>query len=221
MSPIDMEFLKKNSKVQVYLERADKHLEGIGYTEHGLRHASITAMLSEKILRCLDHPPEDVRLAGVAGFLHDIGNVCGRMNHCQSGAIIAHSLLSEIGMCSEEIVGIMEAIGNHEEDFGQPTSKISAALILADKSDVHRSRVRTRRFISFDIHDRVNYAAEKSDLQISNKKKTISLMIKINTDISQVMEYFEIFLSRMIICRKAAKVLSCEFELIINGNKLL
>ena len=221
LSNINVEFLKQNPKVQIYLERADKHLEGIGYTEHGLRHATITAMLSEKILRNLSHPSDDIRLAGVAGFLHDIGNVCGRVNHSQSGAIIAHNLLSEAGMQSEEIVSIMEAIGNHEEDFGQPTSEISAALILADKSDVHRSRVRTRRFISFDIHDRVNYAAEKSDLQISNKKKAISLMIKINTDISQVMEYFEIFLSRMIICRKAAKVLSCEFELVINGNKLL
>jgi metal-dependent HD superfamily phosphatase/phosphodiesterase len=155
LSIINADLLKRNSKVQIYLRRADKHLEGIGYTEHGIRHATITAKLSEKILHSLGRSDEEVRLAGVAGFLHDIGNVCGRVNHGQSGAIIAHSILAEIGMSSEEIVGIMEAIGNHEEEFGQPTSEISAALILADKSDVHRSRVRTPRFINFDIHDRV------------------------------------------------------------------
>lgn len=222
MEPIiDVKILKDNPKVRIYLERADKHLEGIGYTEHGLRHATITAIFSQKILRSLGYPQDIVRLAGVAGFLHDIGNVCGRVNHGQSGAIIAHSILSELGMPSMEIVGIMEAIGNHEEECGQPTSEIAAALILADKADVHRSRVRTTRFINFDIHDRVNYAAERSNVQVSKKNRTISLLIKINTEISQVMEYFEIFLSRMIICRKAAKVLSCEFELIINGNKLL
>jgi uncharacterized protein len=220
-SVIDVKILKENPKIRIYLERADKHLEGIGYTEHGLRHATITANVSEKILRTLGYQKDEVRLAGVAGFLHDIGNVCGRINHGQSGAIIVHSILSEIGMPSLEVVGIMEAIGNHEEELGQPTSEISAALILADKSDVHRSRVRTTRFINFDIHDRVNYAAEKSSLQISKDNRTISLLIKINTEISQVMEYFEIFLSRMIICRKAAKVLSCEFELVINENKLL
>ncbi len=221
MSIISVKSLKNDPEVKIYLQRADKHLEGIGYTEHGLRHAAITAKFCERVLRSLDYSSDPIRLAGVAGFLHDIGNVCGRVYHSQTGAIIAHSLLSEMGMTSAEIVGIMEAIGNHEEDIGQPTSEISAALILADKSDVHRSRVRTPRFISFDIHDRVNYAAEKSDLQISKEKRSISLLITINTEISQVMEYFEIFLSRMIICRKAAKVLSCEFELIINGNKLL
>ena len=218
---IDVKVLKENPKIRIYLERADKHLEGIGYTEHGLRHATITATVSEKILRSLGYRKDEVRLAGVAGFLHDIGNVCGRINHGQSGAIIANSILSEIGMTSMEIVGIMEAIGNHEEEFGQPTSEISAALILADKSDVHRSRVRTRRFISFDIHDRVNYAAEKSNLQISKDNRTISLLIKINTEISQVMEYFEIFTERMMFCRTAAKFLGYNFGLVINKTRLL
>ncbi len=213
--------VEANPKIVTYLEKADSHMRAIGYTEHGKRHAHIAAKIAREILTKLDYPPRQAELAAISAYLHDIGNLVNRSDHGQTSAIIAGSILSEMGMDHEEVTEIMGAIGNHEEELGDPISPIAAATIIADKSDVHRSRVRTPSMIKFDIHDRVNYAVERSVVNIDPKAKKISYVIKIDTAISQVMEYFEIFLSRMIIAKRAANFLGCDFELIINDVKLL
>lgn len=213
--------VEANPKVVTYLEKADEYMKAIGYTEHGKRHASITAKIAKEILTKLHYPERQAELAAIASYLHDIGNLVNRTEHGQTSAIIAGDILSEMGMDHTEVTDVMGAIGNHEEEMGDPISPIAAAAILADKSDVHRSRVRTPSMIKFDIHDRVNYAVERSAVTVDPKHKKISYVIKIDTSISQVMEYFEIFLSRMIIAKRAANFLGCDFELLINEVKLL
>jgi len=220
MSEITLDSIRRNELVRVYIKKADEHLEVIGYTEHGFRHANIVSKLSCDIIHKLGYPERMTELAAIAGFLHDIGNVVGRNNHGTAAAIIAMGVLEKLGMGPEEVVTIMSAIGNHEEEQGDPTNIISSALIIADKADVHRSRVRNPNMISFDIHDRVNYAATESSLKVDAELKSIVLDITIDTNISQVMEYFEIFLSRMVMCRKAAAFLGCNFHLVINGVML-
>ena len=221
MKEITLEDIKKIPKVVSYLKAADDYLGAIGYTEHGFRHANIVANLSKNILLHLGFESRYVRLVAIAGYLHDIGNVVNRENHIPASALIAMDVLEELGMSPDDISLIMSAIGNHEEPHGEPVNAVAAALILADKADVHRSRVRNPQLISLDIHDRVNYAVERSFLRIDAEKKKISLELNIDTDISQVMEYFEIFLSRMLICKKAAKFLKTDFDLYINEIKLL
>ncbi|MFH0778447.1 MAG: HD domain-containing protein [Candidatus Eisenbacteria bacterium] len=216
-----LEQVRDYPTVRAFIEKADRQLGVIGYTEHGERHASLVSNISSNILKRLGRPERVSELACIAGYLHDIGNVINRDFHAQSGAIIAADVLREMGMDVDEVAEVIAAIGNHHEEQGEPVSDISAAIILADKSDVHRSRVRSTGMIQLDIHDRVNYAATNSFLRVVEKKKLISLEVTIDTSISQVMEYFEIFLSRMIASRKAASFLSCLFELIINGNKML
>ncbi len=242
MTKLTLDDLKNNKKIRIYLEKADAHLAGIGYTEHGLRHANIVGKRAQDILLKLNYKDGDARLAAIAGFLHDIGNMVGRVNHGQAGALLVKSILEDIGMDIEDAVLVMSAIANHEEDTGDPTNIVSASLIIADKSDVHRSRVRNPSLISaalildnkmdpmsvpggttmgfYDIHDRVNYAATESDLKIDPIEKSIVLDLTIDTRISGVMDYFEIFLSRMIICRRAAKFLGCDFHLVINNVRL-
>lgn len=210
-----------NPKVVTYLSKADDYMKAIGYTEHGKRHASIAAKIAREILTKLNHSPSQAELASIAAYLHDIGNLINRSDHGQTSAIISGTILNEMGMDYADIAEIMGAIGNHEEELGDPISPVAAAVIIADKSDVHRSRVRTPSMIKFDIHDRVNYAVERSVVNIDPNNKKISYVIKIDTAISQVMEYFEIFLSRMIISKRAANFLGCDFELIINDVKLL
>lgn len=221
MDNITLENVKNHPKVRIYMKKADEHLEAIGYTEHGERHAAHTALVASKVLEHLKFSKRDLEIVAISGYMHDIGNVLGRTNHGISGAMMADNILNDLGMSPDEAVLVMSAISNHDEECGEPTNSISAALILADKADVHRSRVRNPDLIKFDIHDRVNYAAERSFLSIDYDKKKISLEVTINTTISKVMEYFEIFLSRMIICRRAAKFLKCDFELLINNVKLL
>jgi metal-dependent HD superfamily phosphatase/phosphodiesterase len=218
---VTLEEIKKNPKVQLLIKKTDQVLEVIGYTEHGQRHASLAANIAYNIMTRLGRQERDAHLASIAAYLHDIGNIINRDYHAQTGAIIAYQTLSEMNMAEEDIMEIVSAIGNHDEKDGQPISDICAAVILADKSDVHRSRVRTLDMIGQDIHDRVNYASKNSFLRVDAEKKVISLEIAIDTSISQVMEYFEIFLSRMIVCRKAAEFLKMKFELEINGNRLL
>lgn len=218
---ITLDDIKKNPKVQLLINKTDQLLEVIGYTEHGQRHASLTANIAYNIMTRLGRPERNSNLAAVAAYLHDIGNVVNRKYHAQTGAVIAYQTLSDMNVPEDDILEIVSAIGNHDEMDGQPISDICAATILADKSDVHRSRVRTLDMIGQDIHDRVNYAAKSSFLRVDPEKKIISLEITIDTSISQVMEYFEIFLSRMVICRKAAEFLKMKFELEINGNRLL
>jgi metal-dependent HD superfamily phosphatase/phosphodiesterase len=220
-SNIILEEIKKNSIVNVFVRSANEYLGSLGYTEHGVRHVSLVASIAENVLLYLDYPKRIQELAGIAGYIHDIGNVVNRQDHGQSAALLAMRLLKDIGMTPEEIALIISAIGNHEEESGDPVNPIAAALILADKSDVHKTRVRNRDIPKYDIHDRVNFAVERSFLKIIKEKKTISLQLTIDTQISKVMEYFEIFMSRMLMCRRAASFLNCTFELIINERKLL
>ncbi len=218
---VTLEDVKKNEEVQSFIEMADRVLGVIGYTEHGLRHTALVANIAHNVMSRLKRPERQAQLASIAALLHDVGNVISRDYHAQTGALIAQRVLSQMGMPTEEVLEIMAAIGNHEERGGQPVNEIGAALILADKSDVHRSRVRVTGSITQDIHDRVNYAATSSFLRVEEGDSTISLEIRIDTSISQVMEYFEIFLSRMAFCRRAAEFLKTKFELEINGQRLL
>ncbi len=219
---ITIKDVKNDTDVISYIAKADKVMEAIGYTEHGFRHADLVSKIAFNILDRLGYSKREAELTSIAGYLHDIGNMINRIHHYLSGAVIAGDILRRMGMNPEEVSIVMSAIGNHEEGTGFAIDPIAAALILADKSDVHRSRVRRELTeISFDIHDRVNYAATRSFLRVNNDEKKITLEIEIDTNISQVMDYFEIFLERMTICRKAATTLGCEFEIIINDVKLL
>lgn len=219
-----MEFTLKDVKempdVAALIEQADRSMSALGYTEHGLRHADLVAHISYNIMERLSFPKRTAELAAIAGYLHDIGNSISRSFHGVSGSLLAKSILEKKGFPMTEVVGVMSAIGNHEEDYGWATSQIGAATIIADKSDVHRSRVRNQDMATFDIHDRVNYAAKRSFLRVEGENGTITLEIDIDTKLSQVMEYFEIFLSRMVMCRRAAKFLDCKFNLVINNTRL-
>lgn len=218
---VTLEDVKKNEHAKALIDKADEILGVIGYTEHGQRHASLCANIAHNILVRLKHSEKRVQLAAISAYLHDIGNVINRDYHAQIGAVLARDILLEMKMSLEDVMEIIAAIGNHDEKDGYPVSDICAAVILADKSDVHSSRVRTLEMIKQDIHDRVNYAAKSSFLRVEEDKGVITLEIKIETSISQVMEYFEIFLSRMIVCRRAAEFLKQKFQLEINGQRLL
>jgi metal-dependent HD superfamily phosphatase/phosphodiesterase len=221
MSIVKLEDVRNHPKTQIYLERADKYMEAIGYTEHGIRHAEISAKRAKELLLQLQFGAKEAEMAAISSFLHDIGNMVGRVNHGLSGAMLAKEILDELKMETRDVATVMGAIGNHEEEVGDPADTVSAALILGDKSDVHRSRVRNPKMVSFDIHDRVNYAVTDSSLRADPAKRVIFLELVIDTHISQVMEYFEIFLSRMTMAKKSAKILNCDFKLIMNGVELL
>jgi len=215
-----LEAVKASEKVRLYIEMADRYLDAIGYTEHGLRHCQIVSQTAGEILRSLSYPEKDIALAQVAGFIHDIGNMLGRSHHHRMGALLAKECLQELGFGIEDIGRVMTAIILHEEDEGSIPDSVSAALLIADKSDVHRSRVRNPSGLCSDIHDRVNYAVTESDLRVEPDGRLITLNLIIDTRISQVIEYFEIFLSRMTASRKAAKTLNCEFQLYINDTRM-
>ncbi len=217
---ITLDDIKQNPKISELISKADEFLGVIGYTEHGDRHCSLAANIAYNIMIRLGKGERRAQLAAIAGYTHDIGNVINRDYHAQTAAVMAMQILDEMGMESKDIIEIIAAIGNHDEKDGSPVSDICAAVILADKSDVHQSRVRTTEFIKKDIHDRVNYAAKSSFLRVDDVKKKVVLEIKIDTTVSSVMEYFEIFLSRMTVCRRAAEFLGLKFELEINGQKL-
>jgi len=218
---VTLESVKNDLQVQAYIDRADEYLAVIGYTEHGTRHCSLVAKVACDILKKLGSDEREAELCTIAGYLHDIGNVFNRINHSYTGAVLAHTLLRDLGMPPREITAIVAAIGTHDDNGFEPVSRVSAGLILADKSDVHRSRVRNPDMIKFDIHDRVNYAVNKSYLQVDNENKTITLYLHIDLKISSVMEYFEIFLNRMLYCKRAANFLGCRFSLVVNDNNLL
>jgi metal-dependent HD superfamily phosphatase/phosphodiesterase len=221
MSIVTVDQLKQDHEVSVYLASSTQYLSEMGYTEHGKRHASIVSHLAEKVLRDIKFSDRECELAAIAGYLHDIANLINRYNHGGMGAVMAYQILARLRMPPEEIALVISAIGNHEEERGHSVNPVAAALILADKSDVHRGRVTNTDFAKFDIHDRVNYAAESSSLTVDRDCRTIRLELTINTQICPVMEYFEIFLGRMIMCRRAAEFLKYRFGLIINGNSLL
>jgi len=219
--PVTLEDVKARDDIKTYLGRADKNMEAIGYTEHGFRHAGIAADRARHIMTALGRSEREAELAAIAGYLHDIGNVAARQDHGQIAVMIAHDVLRGMGMPPEELAEIMSGVGNHEEQYGDPFGPVAAAVIIADKSDVARSRVRGMDTIRYDEHDRVNYATISSSLTVNRERTLISLRLEIDTHIAPIMEYFELFLSRMVLSRRAAHVLGCDFELVINGTKLL
>ena len=211
----------KSEAIQTYIIRADESLEALGYTEHSFTHVMHVAETAGYILQIMGYDDRTVELAKIAGYLHDIGNLVNRKDHSQSGAVMAWSILNDMGCEPSEVATIVTAIGNHDEGTGVPVNAVAAAMILADKADVRCSRVRNNDLSTFDIHDRVNYSVKQSALKINEEKTLITLELSIDTTFGSVMEYFEIFMQRMILCRKAAEKLELQFKLVINGQQLL
>lgn len=217
---ITYEDVVKDEAVKTYIQKADQTLIALGYTEHSFAHVTKVAKLSSDILLTLGYSEREAELAAIAGYLHDIGNVVNRIDHAQSGAVMAFRILDRMGADPEDIATIITAIGNHDESTAFPVNSIAAALILADKTDVRYTRVRNQDFSSFDIHDRVNYSVKESNVLIE-KDSHIELQLTIETKMCTVMDYFEIFLNRMILCRKAAEKLGVEFWLVVNGQRMI
>ena len=213
--------IKQEPQIRTYIEKADEALAALGFTEHSYAHVTRAAHFAQKLLSDLGYPERTCELAWIAGYMHDIGNVVNRIDHAQSGAVMAFRILDKLGMPADEIATICSAIGNHDEHTAFPVNPVAAALILSDKTDVRRTRVRNRDLSSFDIHDRVNYAVEKASTRLSEDHKSIVLSLEIDTGMSPVIDYFEIFLERMLLCRKAAEKLGLCFTLVINGQQVL
>ena len=213
--------ITKSKAIQTYIIRADESLGALGYTEHSFAHVMHVAETAGYILETLGHDPRTVELAKIAGYLHDIGNLVNRKDHSQSGAVMAWSILNDMGCDPAEMATIVTAIGNHDEGTGVPVNAVAAAMILADKADVRRSRVRNTDPSTFDIHDRVNYSVIKSSLKINEDKTLVELNLTVDTAYGSVMDYFEIFILRMVLCRKAAEKLGLQFKLTINDQPLL
>ncbi len=218
---ITLEQVKKNEEVQELIEGAQRQMNAIGYTEHSFRHISIVSNRAGKILEALGYPKERIELVKIAGYLHDIGNCVNRVDHAHTGAVLAYQILKDMGMNTKDRTEIMMAIGNHDEQTGTAVNDISAALILADKSDAHRDRVVNTNMSTFDKHDKVNYAVTNSEFKIDSKTRVATLDLTIDTEICPVLDYFEIFMDRTMMSKYAAKYLNIWFELIINGTKLL
>ena len=218
---ISYETVKSNKDIRTYIKKADESLNAIGYTEHSFAHVTKVAETAGEILEKTAHSEHEAELARIAGFMHDIGNLVNRSEHSQSGAVMAFRILDNLDMPAEDVATVVTAIGNHDEGTGIPVDAVSAALILADKTDVRRSRVRNAEEISIDIHDRVNYSVTGSKLDIDNESMSITLVLDIDTTLGSVMDYFEIFLGRMLMCRKAAEKLGYNFKLIINNQPLI
>lgn len=213
--------IKKSEAIKTYIIRADESLGALGFTEHSFAHVMHVAETAGYILQTMGFNQRTVELAKIAGYLHDIGNLVNRKDHSQSGAVMAWSILNDMGCDPAEVATIVTAIGNHDEGTGVPVNAVAAAMILADKADVRRSRVRNRDLATFDIHDRVNYSVTKSTLQINEDKTLVKLELSVDTQFGSVMEYFEIFMQRMLLCRKAAEKLGLQFKLVINQQQLL
>lgn len=213
--------IKQNEQIRTYIEKADEALAALGYTEHSYAHVTRVAHFAEKIMADLSYPRRMQELAWIAGYMHDIGNVINRIDHAQSGAVMAFRILDKLGMPADEIATVCSAIGNHDESTAFPVNAVAAALILADKTDVRRTRVRNRDKATFDIHDRVNYAVEKASTTLDAAGKAVVLDLQLDTGMSPVIDYFEIFLERMLLCRKAAEKLGLSFRLVVNGQTVL
>ena len=218
---ISYDEIRSNEEIKVYITEADKTLRDLGFTEHSFAHVGCVSHRCEYILKKLGYDEHTVELGKIASYLHDIGNVINRSDHSQSGAIMAFRILDKLGMPPKDIATVITAIGNHDEGTGVPVSPVAAALIIADKTDVRRSRVRNSDVSSFDIHDRVNYSVEQADLFLSDDGSTFTLALKIDTAISSIMSYFEIFLQRMLLCTKACERLGVKFSLVINEQKVI
>ena len=218
---VTYETIKNDRAIRAYITAADESLKALGYTEHSFAHVTAVAERAGDILRTLGYDAREVELAKIAGYIHDIGNLVNRSEHSQSGAVMAFRILDNMGMDAEEIATVVTAIGNHDEGTGVSVNAVAAALIIADKTDVRRSRVRNTDISTFDIHDRVNYSVRESSVNINEEKTSIILTLDIDTNFGAVMDYFEIFMGRMIMCRKAASFLGLSFKLVINGQQLL
>ena len=213
--------ITNSEAIKTYIIRADESLGALGYTEHSFTHVVHVAETAGYILQTMGYDQRTVEVAKIAGYLHDIGNLVNRKDHSQSGAVMAWSILNDMGCDPAEMATIVTAIGNHDEGTGVPVNPVAAAMILADKADVRRSRVRNKDLSTFDIHDRVNYSVKKSSLKINEDKTLVKLKLTVDTNFGSVMEYFEIFMQRMVLCRKAAEKLGLQFKLIINEQQLL
>lgn len=216
---VTFEDVKNNPDIRAYISKADESLIALGYTEHSFAHVTKVAEAAAEILHTLGHSDHEIELVKIAGYLHDIGNIVNRIDHAQSGAVMAFRLLDRMNMPPEDIATVVTAIGNHDESTAFPVNSVAAALIIADKTDVRRSRVRNRSVAQFDIHDRVNYSVTASDVKIA--QDSICLELTIEQEYCSVLEYFEIFLTRMLLCRKAAEALGVEFSLVINGQRMM
>ena len=221
MPLITLEDIKNNKEFKTYIEIGDKHLGIKGFTKHDFGHVTKVAEIAGDILENLGFSKREVELAKIAAYIHDIGNMVNRQEHAQTGACISFNILTRLGMDPEEIAIIVSSVGNHDEEVGIPINPVSAALILGDKTDVRRSRVRNTDFATFDIHDRVNYAVEQAIVKVDGVNRCIELVLTIDTSICPLMDYFEIFLTRMLLCRKAADFLEAKFNLVMNGTKML
>ena len=215
------EKIKQDPSIQTYIRKADESLIALGFTEHSFAHVTRVSATAKYILETLGYSEHEIELVQIAGYLHDIGNLVNRIDHSQSGAVMAFRILDDLNVPAEDIATITTAIGNHDEGTGIPVNAVAAALILADKSDVRKSRVRNKDITSFDIHDRVNYSVESSRLTINDDRTVITLNLSVNTQFSSVMDYFEIFLNRMNLCRRAADKLGLKFSLVINDQILM
>jgi len=218
---ITFEDIQNSHEIRTYIKQADTSLQTLGFTEHSFAHVTKCAETAGWLLSELGYDEHQIELVKIAGYMHDIGNVINRVDHAQSGAIMAFRILDKMGMTPEDVAAVITAIGNHDEKTAFPANAVAAALIIADKTDVRRSRVRNRETIYSDIHDRVNYAVEKSELKLNKEDKSITLYLTVDTTICVVMDYFEIFIERMLLCRKAAEFFGFQFRLSINGNALL
>ncbi len=218
---ITFEEIRTNQSIQTYIMKADEALSALGYTEHSFPHVLRVCNDATYIMKSLGYGEHEIELVKIASYMHDIGNLVNRVDHSQSGAVMAFRILDKLGMEAEDIASIVSTIGNHDEGTGVPINAMAAALILADKSDVRRSRVRNFDVSTFDIHDRVNYSVQNSKLAIDDCKKNITLELEIDLQVSSVMDYFEIFMNRMMLCRKAAEKLGLRFKLVINGQPLI
>ena len=221
MNQITFQSIKENEDIREYIRRADRNLAEMGYTKHSFGHVTKVAEGAAEILGVLGYDDRTIELARIAGFMHDIGNVVNRSDHAQSGAIMAFQILTGLGMSAKEVAYVVSAIGHHDEGTAFPVNAIAAAVILADKSDVRRSRVRNKEIATFDIHDRVNYAVEKAATTLNAQEKAVVLTLTLDTEMSAVMDYFEIFLDRMLLCRKAAEKLGLSFRLVVNGQAVM
>ncbi len=216
---VTLEQVRHDAEVRSYIEKADESLIALGYTEHSFAHVGRVAAVASNLLSQLGYPARTAELAAIAGWLHDIGNVINRIDHAQSGAVMAFRLLDKMGMEPDEIATVITAIGNHDEGTAYPVNPVAAALILGDKTDVRANRVRNKDIASFDIHDRVNYSVKKSEVSLDGRE--VRLNLTIDTSVCPVMSYFEIFMERMLLCRRAAEKLDLHFALIINGQKIM
>ena len=218
---ISFDDVRKSPEIKTYIQQADASLLALGYTEHSFAHVTHCALQASEVLQKLGYGEHEQELAKIAAYLHDIGNMVNRYSHALSGAMIAFQLLGKMGMPPEDLAAVVTAIGHHDEPTAFPVNAVSAAVILADKTDVRRSRVRNQATITFDIHDRVNFAVEASDFDLDTETQRMTLVLTINTEVCPVVEYFEIFLDRMLLCRKAADFFGYTFKLVINGSELM